>query len=173
MVLGGKNGVYKFTDADDERLAGALHSLAELGASFMITPSRRTHQRLIAAVDAATRGSPRILWDGSGANPYPQFLAQADALVVTADSVNMTGEACATGKPVYVFEPSAGSAKFRRFHSALAACGATKPLPSKVSELPQWDYTPLDSAAKIAFEIEQRWLRRAHMLSGLMLKTET
>jgi uncharacterized protein len=170
VVLGGKNGVYKFTDNDDARLAGALRSLADLGASFMITPSRRTHQRLIGAVEAATRGSPRIVWDGTGANPYPQFLAQADALVVTADSVNMTGEACATGKPVYVFEPSAGSAKFRRFHSALTACGATRPLPSKLSELPQWDYTPLDSAAKIAFEIEQRWLRRAHMLSGLVVK---
>ncbi len=137
----------------------------------MITPSRRTHQRLIAAVEAATQDRPRIIWDGTGANPYPQFLAHADALIVTADSVNMTGEACATGKPVYVFEPSAGSAKFRRFHSALAACGATRPLPSKLSELPQWDYTPLDSAAKIATEIEQRWLRRSQMLSGLMVKS--
>ena len=170
VVLGGKNGVYKFTQADDARLAGALQSLAGLGASFMITPSRRTHQRLIAAVEAATRESPRIVWDGTGANPYAQFLAHADALVVTADSVNMTGEACATGKPVYVFEPSAGSAKFRRFHNALAATGATRVLPSKLSELPQWDYTPLDSAAKIAFEIEQRWQRRSHMLSGLTVK---
>ena len=152
------------------RLAGALRSLADLGASFMITPSRRTHQKLLNAVEAATRGRPRIIWDGTGANPYPQFLAHADALVVTADSVNMTGEACATGKPVYVFEPSAGSAKFRRFHSALAASGATRPLPSKLSELPRWDYTPLDSAAKIAFEIEQRWLRRSHVLSGLVVK---
>ena len=170
VVLGGKNGVYKFTDADDARLAGALRSLADLGASFMITPSRRTHEQLSNAVELATRGRPRIIWDGTGANPYPQFLAHADALVVTADSVNMTGEACATGKPVYVFEPSPGSAKFRRFHSVLVACGATRPLPSTLSELPAWDYTPLDSAAKIAFEIEQRWLRRSHMLSGLVVK---
>ncbi|MEQ1578649.1 MAG: mitochondrial fission ELM1 family protein [Hyphomicrobium sp.] len=173
VVLGGKNGVYKFTEADDERLAAALLSLTELGASFMITPSRRTHQRLINAVETATRQAPRLIWDGSGDNPYAQFLAHADALVVTADSVNMTGEACATGKPVYVFEPSAGSAKFRRFHRALAVWGATRPLPSKLSELPRWDYTPLDSAAKIASEIEQRWLRRTHMLSGLMVKPGT
>ena len=31
----------------------------------------------------------------------------------------MTGEAAATGRPVYVFTPSAGSDKFRRFHAAL------------------------------------------------------
>jgi hypothetical protein len=168
VVLGGKNGVYKFTEADDVRLAGALESLAALGASFMITPSRRTHQRLVAAVDNATRSSQRILWDGQGPNPYPQFLAHANALVVTADSVNMTGEACATGKPVYVFEPSAGSAKFRRFHETLRATGATRPLPARVEVLPAWGYQPLDSAGIIAAEIERRWTRRAHMLSGLM-----
>jgi mitochondrial fission protein ELM1 len=168
VVLGGKNGVYKFTEADDARLAQALASLGALGASFMITPSRRTHQRLIAAVEAATHLSPRILWDGTGPNPYPGFLAHADALVVTADSVNMTGEACATGKPVYVFEPSAGSAKFRRFHETLRALGATRPLPGRVEMLPAWDYPALDSARIIAAEIERRWMRRAHMLSGLM-----
>lgn len=168
VILGGKNGVYKFTDDDDRRLAAALRSLAALNVSFMVTPSRRTHGRLVSAVEAATKGAPRIIWDGTGDNPYPQFLAHADALVVTADSVNMTGEACATGRPVYVFEPSAGSAKFRRFHETLRALGATRPLPERVAELPHWDYTPLDSARIIADEIERRWLRRSHMLSGLI-----
>jgi hypothetical protein len=168
VVLGGKNAVYKFTENDDARLAGSIRSLAGLGASFMITPSRRTHQRLIAAVDKATAGAPRILWDGKGENPYATFLAHADALIVTADSVNMNGEAAATGKPVYVFEPSAGSAKFRRFHETLRAYGATRPLPDSFEALGSWDYTPLDSAAIIAREIEARWMRRTHMLSGLL-----
>jgi mitochondrial fission protein ELM1 len=173
VILGGKNAVYKYTEADDARFAAALGSLASLGASFLITPSRRTHQRLVSAVEAATRSAPRILWDGSSDNPYPQFLAHADALVVTADSVNMTGEACATGKPVYVFEPSAGSAKFRRFHETLRSLGATRPLPERVTALPSWDYTPLDSARIIAGEIERRWTRRSRMLSGLMPNTGT
>jgi mitochondrial fission protein ELM1 len=167
VVLGGKNGVYKFTDADDDRLGYALQSMKRLGASFMITPSRRSHQRLVRTVEAATRDAPRILWDMEGDNPYPQFLAHADIMVVTADSVNMTGEACATGKPVYVFEPSGGSAKFRRFHSALAAYGATRPLPETLLEWQTWAYEPLDSARAIAAEIERRWMRRAAMLSGL------
>lgn len=168
VVLGGKNGVYKFTDADDDRLGRGLQSLMRLGASFMITPSRRSHQRLVRIVDEATRGAPRILWDGEGENPYPQFLAHADVLVVTADSVNMCGEACATGKPVYVFEPSGGSAKFRRFHQALANHGATRPLPEMVAEWQTWSYEPLDSAQTIANEIERRWRRRSSMLSGMM-----
>lgn len=164
VILGGKNGIYRFTDADDDRLQTALSAFGDLGASFMVTPSRRSHQRLIRAVEAATEGRPRLLWNGAGENPYPQFLAQADFLVVTADSVNMTGEACATGKPVYVFEPDGGSAKFRRFHEALRRAGATRLLPDRPVALERWSYTPLDSAGAIASEVERRWLNRRHNL---------
>ena len=168
VILGGKNAVYKYRDEDDDRFEEALQSLAALGASFMITPSRRTHDRLLRKVEAATRDHPRVLWDGTGANPYPDFLAHADALIVTADSVNMTGEACASGKPVLVFTPSGGSAKFDRFHETLRSYGATRPLPEQLDEIPSWVYKPLNSAAVIAREIEDRWVRRKTMLAGLM-----
>lgn len=167
VVLGGKNGVYKFNEADDARFAASLQSLAALGASFMITSSRRTHQRLVTAVDNATRDAPRILWTGDGENPYANFLAAADALIVTADSVNMCGEACATGRPVYIFAPSGGSSKFTRFHEALASRGATRELPERFKKLETWEYQPLDGAQDIAAEIEQRYGRRKHMLAGL------
>jgi len=165
VVLGGKNAVYKFREEDDERLAGALCSLGKLGTSFLVTPSRRTHQRLRDVAEAATRDFPRIFWDGAGPNPYADFLAHADVLVVTADSVNMTGEACATGKPVLVFTPSGGSRKFDRFHAALAARGATRPLPDHLDAIPKWSYEPLHSADDIAREIERRWRARKGMLS--------
>lgn len=167
VILGGKNAVYKFTDADDDRLEASLASIARLGASFMITPSRRSHQRLIRAVERATQGAPRFLWDGTGDNPYPAFLAHADYFVVTGDSVNMTGEPLATGRPVYVFEPSGGSAKFRRFHESLRRYGATRSLPAEVKNLEEWSYQPLDSAVEIAVAIEQRLGRRRGMLAGL------
>jgi mitochondrial fission protein ELM1 len=166
VVLGGKNGVYKFTDACDDRFKAALRSVAALGASFMITPSRRTHPRLLAAVDDATAASPRILWDGEGPNPYPDFLAQADLLIVTADSVNMTSEASATGKPVLVFRPQGGSPKFDRFHAALQARGATRPLPDHLATVPQWHYEPIDAALEIAAAIEKRVARRRQMLAA-------
>lgn len=166
VVLGGKNRIYAFTPADDARLEAALASLGRLGASFMVTPSRRTHDRLRQVAERATREHPRVLWDGNGPNPYPHFLAAADWLVVTADSVNMTGEACATGRPVYVFEPSGGSAKFRRFHEALRSAGATRPLPDSVSRLEEWSYAPIDSAAVIAAEVERRYLARRATIAG-------
>lgn len=160
VILGGKNAVYRFTDGDDDRIEASLRSMANLGASFLITPSRRTHQRLLRAVLRATQASPRVVWDGESPNPYPEFLAHADRFVVTGDSVNMTGEPLATGKPVWVFEPSGGSAKFRRFHEALRRYGATRTLPDIVTSLETWTYPPLDSAAQIAREIEVRWQQR-------------
>jgi len=166
VMLGGKNAVYRFRDEDHAHLAHALTSLGRLGASFLLTPSRRTHERLLDVVERATRDFPRLLWDGQGANPYADFLAHADLLIVTADSVNMTGEACATGKPVLVFTPSGGSAKFRRFHDALQACGATRPLPDHFEAIPRWSYEPPHSVDDIAREIERRWLERAAQRSG-------
>ena len=73
VILGGKNAVYKFRDEDDVRLAQSLASLGRLGASFLITPSRRTHERLARTVDEATRAFPRIFWDGSGRQPLRRF----------------------------------------------------------------------------------------------------
>lgn len=164
VILGGKNGIYKFTDGCDDRLQVSLESLARLGVSFMITPSRRSHPRLMRKVDEATSAAPRILWSGDGANPYPDFLAHADALVVTADSVNMCGEAAATGKPVYVFAPAGGSPKFDRFHAGLVSHGATRPLPATLERLDNWVYDPLDAAPVIAAEVERRYQRRHAML---------
>lgn len=166
VSLGGPNGDYSYPRSVLDNLAGALRSLGTLGAGLMITPSRRTPADITRFVRQATEGLPRVFWDGDGPNPYAHFLAHADAFVVPADSVNMTGEPCATGKPVYVFEPRGGSAKFARFHAALARHGATRPLPARFEQLETWSYPPLSSATDIAMEIAQRWSRRRHALGG-------
>lgn len=132
----------------------------------MITPSRRTHKRLLHAVERATASAPRFIWNGEGENPYPHFLAHADRFLVTGDSVNMTGEPLVTGRPVWVFEPSGGSAKFARFHESLRRYGATRSLPNTVTSLDTWTYEPMDAAAAIAREIEARWLRRRALLGA-------
>lgn len=172
VLLGGTNAVYRFDAEAEERLATGLASLAQAGASFMITPSRRTHASLAAKVAAATTGAPRVLYDGQGDNPYADFLAAADAFVVTADSVNMCGEAATTGRPMFVAMLAGGSAKFRRFHDALARHGVTRPLAGAIAapltSLIGWRYAPLYAADLIALEIERRVLRRRAMLGGLM-----
>jgi mitochondrial fission protein ELM1 len=166
VALGGPDGNYRYTPASVARLLSALGSLATLGAGLMITPSRRTPAEVAALVRDATASAPRLFWNGTGDNPYPHFLAHADALVAPADSVNMVGEACATGKPVYVFEPEGGSSKRARFHEALRRHGATRPLPERFATLETWTYAPLNSADAIAAEIARRWMKRRRLLGA-------
>jgi mitochondrial fission protein ELM1 len=164
VLLGGPNGDFRYTPAALARLASALQSLGRLGAGLMITPSRRTPAEITTFVDKVTDSLQRVFWRGEGENPYPQFLAHADAFIAPADSVNMTGEPCATAKPVYVFEPEGGSGKFTRFHEALRRHGATRPLPHSFERLETWTYAPLNSSETIAAEIARRWAKRRQML---------
>ena len=174
VILGGRNAVYKYTADDDRRLLDALEGIAEQGASFLITSSRRTHPELAAAVDRATAASPRIVWSGGApeANPYADFLARADYFIVTADSVNMTGEASATGRPIYVFHPSGGSAKFTRYHRSLEALGATRRLADHPERLENWSYAPQDATDLIVHEIEKRYFKRSAILPGSRCDTD-
>ncbi len=74
VILGGKNKVYAFRHCGRRALGRVrCRPLGALGASFMITPSRRTHARLLEVTEEATRAFPRILWNGEGANPYPRL----------------------------------------------------------------------------------------------------
>lgn len=157
VLLGGPNHVYKFGAAALERLAGCLRNLVAEGVSFLITPSRRTTAALFRTVTEATRGARRIVWTREGTNPYWTFLAHADFTIVTGDSINMTSEACVTGRPVYVFEPDGGSEKFKRFHASLHEYGATRPLITRTQVADRWSYIPLDATPTIAAEIVRRF----------------
>lgn len=168
VLIGGPNGDYKYTIEDTGRLIALLSDLSALPVSLLITCSRRTPADLAERVAAATRSAARVIWLGEGENPYPNFLAGADAFFVTADSVNMVGEACATGKPVHVFFPRGGSRKFDRFHRSLQDHGATRPIVAADQMLDTWTYEPLYSATTIAAEIKRRYLRRRAVLGNMM-----
>lgn len=159
IMLGGSNGDYTYTPAALDRLEHAIRALGNSGATLLITPSRRTEPAIVERARIASAAFPHVFWDMSGENPYPHFLTCADAFLVPADSINMTGEPCATGKPVYVFHADGGSPKFSRFHDALVRYGATRPFPDDFRGLEQWTYGPLNSAAAIATEIAARYVR--------------
>lgn len=164
LAIGGAAKVWRYTEADVARLASAIADIGRSGASFMVTPSRRTPADVLAAVATALQPFPHILYGGGDDNPYARFLAKADAVVVTADSVSMTGEALATGRPVYVFRPTGGSAKFLRFHDRLVACGATRLLSADERINFDWGHAPILAAETIADEIAQRILNRRRYL---------
>jgi mitochondrial fission protein ELM1 len=147
VLAGGKSRHHRFKARDMERFVGQLHQLATGGASLMITASRRTPERLGRALVRLAREHGSFFWDGSGDNPYIPLLALADAIVVTADSANMVGEAAATGTPILVFEPSGGHPKLRRFVAGLAAYGAVHPFDGR---LVGSRYEPLNSTPIVA-----------------------
>jgi hypothetical protein len=165
VLIGGPSQAYGFTAADAAALQKLVASAVELGAGLMITASRRTPPDFIAKVEAAAQGAPAVIWRGLGENPYPSFLACADMFIVTADSVNMAGEAASTGKPIYIFHPTGGKSKFERFHHSLRALGVTRDAPEAFASLEMWTYAPIDAARIIACEITRRWVaktRQAH-----------
>lgn len=155
VLVGGANRVYRFDSGTAERLADDLAGMArESGCGLLVTTSRRTGAANAALLREKLRGLPAEFWDGEGENPYFAYLALADALVVTGDSVNMVSEACYTGKPVHVFElPGGVRSKFARFHDALRRSGATRPF---VGQLESWPCAPLDERSPLAAEIRQR-----------------
>jgi len=157
VSVGGKNSVYSFNSEVRASFARHLSKAAQSGVSFLVTPSRRTDARVIEVIGEAIKHAPHQIWDGSGENPYFDYLALCDGLIVTADSINMTGEAIATGKPVYVFHPGAGSKKFNHFHEKLRKKGITRNFEGVIET---WDYEPLDATMEIAREIATRWHRQ-------------
>ena len=155
IILGGPSGAYAYTAADVARLAATAAAIAGAGFSVMATPSRRTPPELVRAVRAGLGDAPAFAWDGTGANPYAQMLAHAEAILVTGDSVNMVGEATATGAPVYVFEPSGGAGgKVARYIDALERLGAVRRFAGRIE---RFSYQPIDSSLTIGREIARRF----------------
>tara|TARA_Y100001970_G_scaffold176071_1_gene214618 strand:- start:112 stop:447 length:336 start_codon:yes stop_codon:yes gene_type:complete len=105
------------------------------------------------AIRAALAGLDVYIWDETGPNPYLGFLAHADSLIVTGDSVNMVSEAAATGKPVHVVHLEGGSKKFTRFHNAMTERGITRPF---TGALETWTYERLDDMEVVVGEIQRR-----------------
>jgi mitochondrial fission protein ELM1 len=157
VLLGGPNRDFEFSEGALERLGACLRNLAAAGTRFLITPSQRTTAAIFRTVTEATRGAERIMWTSKGTNPYWTFLAHADLTIVTGDSVNMTSEACVTGRPVYVFSPDGGSERYKRFHDGLRRYGATQALTLQTDPRDRWAYAPLDAAPRIAAEIARRF----------------
>ncbi len=154
VMIGGNNKVYRFTRALARRLAEGLAQLSRReGAGLLVTASRRTERDVMAILRQGLDGRPAEIWDGDGENPYLGYLALADAFVVTGDSVNMVCEAATTGKPVHVVQLEGGSAKFRRFHTALREAGITRPFEGR---LERWSYPALRDTERAAAEIRRR-----------------
>jgi uncharacterized protein len=157
LVVGGNSVNHRFKSRDYTRLIEIARKLVWDGCGLMISPSRRTPPALLSDMVTFFAGDPRaFVWDGSGNNPYAQMLAHADRVIVTGDSVNMIGEAVATGAPVHVYEPSGGHRKITAYVDRLTARGAVR---RWNGQLHSWSCVPINATPIIAREIARRYLR--------------
>ena len=131
FMMGGSNRRYGVHWQDYLALGQYAAAMAEAtGASLAFIPSRRSLEDAGDAVRSAinaSRGSPAFyIWDGDEPNPYPGILGLADAVVVTSDSVNMTSEACLSGRPVYRYGFREETGRIGLFHRILEEGGYTR-----------------------------------------------
>ena len=139
-------------------LLDLLPQLAErvkkTGGGVLICGSRRTPNPWQEALreSAAALHVPIWLDAQDGDNPYQAALAYADEIIVTADSVNMVSEACATRASVILFSAAAPSGKLARFHQQLQQTGRLSTWTKRCTPI-----EPLRETERIAGEVLQRW----------------
>lgn len=106
VIIGGAIKGKEFSLENAAALGEKIRQFKEkTGGSILITTSRRTGAKAEKAIMEALKGIPAytFLWGDKNDNPYMGYLACADNIIVTGDSVSMCCEACGTGKPVFVF----------------------------------------------------------------------
>jgi hypothetical protein len=107
VIAGGHSGPFTLGPLATSRLAHQTSALArQSGGSLLVSTSSRTSDEAIDALQCGI-DAPNYFYrwqPNDPANPYFGMLALADRLVVTGDSIAMLSEACATGRPVQIFD---------------------------------------------------------------------
>ncbi|GGG26609.1 hypothetical protein GCM10010964_13180 [Caldovatus sediminis] len=142
----------------DPAVAAALGArVAGFAGSVLATASRRTGAAATEALSAAISSVPHRLyrWGEMGPNPYLGFLAWADAVVVSGDSVSMISEALAGTAPVFIADLGVSGARQRRLHESLYAAGQARPIEAAPAPFRR---APLDESGRVAAAIRARGL---------------
>ncbi len=109
VLLGGDSGPFVFTPDKARHLAGWLNrQVAAEGGAVLLTNSARTPADAWAAFREVL-AVPNTAWSwrrDATDNPYLAYLALADRLVVTGESMSMLAEASASGAPLYIYDLS-------------------------------------------------------------------
>jgi mitochondrial fission protein ELM1 len=108
LLAGGNSPHYRLTPERARQLGRDVTAMAEAaGGSVYATTSRRTPPAAARALEEALPGAAHVFrWTPDRSpddNPFLGFLALADGFVVTGESASMLAEACATGKPVFIY----------------------------------------------------------------------
>jgi len=154
LIAGGATHRKPFPASLAADLGRQVSELADrTGGSVLLATSRRTGRKAERALlKAVTAPSRAFLWGEGGDNPYFGFLALADAIVVTGDSVSMCSEACAAPGAVYIYAPDGMAApKHARLHRQLYDLGLARPFDGTFVP---GSHAPLNAANDIARAVD-------------------
>ncbi|WP_338332373.1 mitochondrial fission ELM1 family protein [Acetobacter sp. LMG 32666] len=157
-LVGGSNGRFQLGEAEARRLAHVLvQTRQDEGGSLIVTASRRTDPKALAALKEIIEPAGGFVWDGEGDNPYIGLIACADNLLVTIDSVSMMSESVAGRAPVTVFPLPGKSRRINEFVEELELAGRVRVLGESAIRLPTpWYVTPLDDTPDLVEEMHNR-----------------
>lgn len=105
LLVGGDSWSYAFSPAAARRLGlYANRRVRGMGGSLLITTSPRTSRAAARALFSVIDVPGRLhVYSASRENPYVDFLAMADEVLVSGDSAAMISDAVATGRKVDIF----------------------------------------------------------------------
>ena len=158
LIVGGSTKRRTFTPEMGAELGRLASDLAKRhGGSLLVTTSRRTGDAGPALLEAIDCPAHLFRWGDSGDNPYFGYLAHADGVIVTGDSVSMCSEACAVDRPTYIYAPKKATVrKHGQLHADLYARGLARPLDAETQLDLDWGHPPHNAADDVAEEIVGR-----------------
>lgn len=115
LMVGGHSGPYSFDKRAAQRLVNHVTRIQSLySGSLLVSTSARTPGHIADYLEVHLP-SPSYFyrWGSSQENPYYAFLTLTESIIVTGDSISMLSEACATLKPVYIFDLGEGPVSMR------------------------------------------------------------
>lgn len=155
LIIGGaiKKSPFSLENAENLALLAKKQKEQE-GGSLLITTSRRTgaiaEQKIMSILQHIPHHA--YLWGSKDENPYLGYLACADNIIITGDSVSMCCEATACGKPISIFTGKNWlSAKHLRFVQSLYKHGYATDLanPSNINTSKSSQLNTAQDIAKI------------------------
>ncbi len=121
VLLGGNSKHYIFKDHDYIKIGKYLKEKSKKNKNLqiLVSPSRRSQKQGVDLIKKELYRINATFWDGTGDNPYFEYLSQANEILVTADSISMISEACYLGKPVEIWPLPIKNNRLLRFYENL------------------------------------------------------
>jgi mitochondrial fission protein ELM1 len=162
LIIGGATKSKDFNSQMAKELAQKALELSGEEGSFLVTTSRRTGKGAESAVSKVLPGERTYFykWGDKRENPYIGYLALADRIIVTGDSVSMCSECCSRNAPVYIYAPEEMiSKKHMRLVNSLIDNGFASKLTGEIDdEYEKKGHESLNCTFDIANYIKDKFL---------------